>query len=116
MAESILHCDPLGRIENQQFGDEIEELPVDIVDWWDDILQGVSLEHNGKKEEARTAKGRVARTSFLLCREALGLGQSSFAPSLKYSGWERAPARAKRSGIFPMTISIIARCSRLSWV
>jgi len=59
-------------------------------------------------------RGRVARTSFLLCLDALALGQSSLPPSLKNSGLDRAPARPNRSGILPMTISIIARCSRLS--
>lgn len=58
----------------------------------------------------------MARTSLLLARVALGLGQSNLLPSLKYSGLERAPERAKRSGILPMTISIIARCSKLSCV
>src|ERR1700761_4038620 len=89
----------------------------DIVRWYN-ILEQKSLESSIRaRERCRlTDKGRVARTSFLLCREAFAFGQSSLTLSLKNSGFDLAPARAKRSGIFPMTISIIARCSRLSCV
>ena len=66
--------------------------------------------------EMRTCNTFVALTSFRLCFVTLGFGQSSRLPSLKYSGLLAAPLRAKRSGILPMTISIMARCSKLSWV
>ena len=51
----------------------------------------------------RTCRLLVARTSFLLVLLVLGAGHASFAPSLKNSGLARAPARAKRSGMRPMT-------------
>lgn len=79
-------------------------------------VANVYQSRNGQSHRTLTCKLRHARTSFLLCLLAFGFGQLSLLPSLKYSGLLRAPARANRSGILPMTCSIMARCSRLSCV
>lgn len=118
VAECVPDSDTLCRVKCQELLDEIQKSFVYRIHWGDHILINRRSDWIlGSQSVERTCKGRVARTSFLLCRVVdLGLGQSSFAPSLKNSGFDLAPARAKRSGILPITASIMARCSRLSCV
>ena len=115
MVQCFPNGDPLCWVEGQQLAYEIQEVLVDDIRGSDDFLSRI-YENVGKARDRYTLtdNGRHKRTSFLLCLLALGFGQSSRGPSLKYSGFERAPWRPKRSGIRPMTISIIAKWSRLS--
>jgi len=107
--------DPLCWVKGQQLAHEVQEVFVDDVRGRDDFLSRTCGNvHKVRNECILTDNGRHARTSFLLCLLALGFGQSSRGPSLKYSGFERAPWRPNRSAIRPMTISIIAKWSRLS--
>ena len=86
------NCDPLCWVEGQQLAYKVQEVLVDDIRWRDDFLSQIC----GNVDEVRnlwilTDNGRHARTSFLLCLVALGFGQSNRGPSLKYSGFERAP-------------------------
>jgi hypothetical protein len=116
--ERVADGEPLRGVEREQAADEVEEVAVDVVRRRHDLLRGgVSIARTAARTiVARTAIGLHARTSFLLWRDDFAFGQSRRAASLKYSGFARAPERAKRSGMRPMTTSIIARCSRLSCV
>ena len=115
----VIQCfpnsDPLCWVKGQQLAYKVQEVLVDDVRGRDNFLsKKCGNVYEVRSQCTLTVNGRHARTSFLLCLDALGFGQSSRGPSLKYSGFERAPWRPKRSAIRPMTISIIARWSRLS--
>jgi len=118
MLEGVAHSYSVRGVKCEQFAHEVEERPVVVVDRNDDLLRvriKISMHHNPDSSQ-RTSSALVARTSFLLCLVALTGGQSSLLCSLKYSALFPAPLRAKRSGMRPMTISIMAKCSRLSCV
>jgi hypothetical protein len=122
MLEGVTHPYSVRGVKSEQFAHEVEERPVVVVDWDNDLLCvriGTEISTHARTipiRTQRTSSALVARTSFLLCLVALAEGQSSLFCSLKYSAFCAAPLRAKRSGMLPMTISIMAKCSRLSCV
>lgn len=117
MLQCILDCYPVRGVEDEELLDQVIELLVDTVCRRYDLLQGTKIIDFSEDEIlSLTDNARHALTSFRLCLVALGFGQSSLLPSLKYSGLCLAPDLAKLSGILPITCSIMARCSRLSCV
>ena len=117
MRQGVPHRDPFRRIQSKQLRHKVQKISVNYIHWSHNALfpKSVSIEHSAPATTRTCIRG-MAATFFRLCRDVVGVGQSSVPSALKNAGFTLAPTRASRVGKPPIVRAIIASCSRSSCV